>query len=59
MGNFSALETLKKKNHNGTCLSCKNFYKEGNCEICLKTDKFIIPEFRPQNCKNWEENSNE
>lgn len=55
MGNFSALETLKRKKEkpNGTCLSCKNFYKEGNCEICLKTDKFIIPEFRPYNCKDW------
>lgn len=31
-------------------LSC---YKEDDTEICLKADKFILPEFRPSHCKDW------
>lgn len=55
MSKFSAIEFIKKKKEipKGDCLTCKNFYKEDDTEICLKADKFILPEFRPYHCKDW------
>ena len=52
---FSATKFIKNKKRNLGCLACKNWHKENNLEICLKSDKFILPDFRPYNCDNFEE----
>lgn len=56
MNEFSAMEFLKKRKEKptGTCISCKNFYVEDNIEVCLSSDKFLIPEFHPYNCSRYE-----
>lgn len=57
MNKYSATELLKRRKEipKGDCRTCKHFYKEDDCEVCLKVDKFILPEFRPYNCKDWSE----
>lgn len=57
MSKFSATQFMKKRKKipKGTCLTCKYFYVEDGVEICLSSDKFLIPELRPHNCKRYSE----
>lgn len=55
MSEFSATQFMKKRKKMRTCLTCKYFHVEDGMEICLSSDKFLIPELRPYNCKRYSE----